>query len=142
VIFRSFGKFFGLAGLRLGFVIGPRAVIAKFRARLGAWPVSAASIAIGTAAYRDAAWIASSRADLHRWAAALDAVLARHGLAARGGCPLFRLVETDQAEALFERLARRAILTRPFDYDPRWLRLGLPGSEADLARLDTALTLG
>lgn len=142
VIFRSFGKFFGLAGLRLGFVIGPRAVIAKFRARLGAWPVSAASIAIGTAAYRDATWIASSRAGLRRRAAALDAVLARHGLAARGGCPLFRLVETDQAEALFERLARRAILTRPFDYDPRWLRLGLPGSEADLARLDTALTLG
>ncbi|MCW1427482.1 threonine-phosphate decarboxylase [Novosphingobium sp. JCM 18896] len=139
VIFRSFGKFFGLAGLRLGFVIAPRAVIARFRARLGAWPVAAAGIAIGTAAYRDDAWITASRADLPCRAAALDTVLARHGLAARGNCPLFRLVETDQAEALFERLARRAILTRPFDYDPRWLRLGLPGNDADLARLDTAL---
>lgn len=139
VIFRSFGKFFGLAGLRLGFVLGPCAVVARFRARLGAWPVSAGAIAIGAAAYADRAWIEASRIELSRQAAALDAVLERHGLSPRGDCPLFRLVETDQAEALFERLARRAILTRPFDYDPRWLRLGLPGCEADLARLDAAL---
>lgn len=139
VIFRSFGKFFGLAGLRLGFVIGPQAVIADFRARLGAWPVSAAAIAIGTAAYRDRAWIAAARAGLPCRAAALDSVLARHGLTARGACPLFRLIESDDAPVLFERLARRAILTRPFDYDPRWLRLGLPGSKAELARLDAAL---
>ncbi len=139
LIFRSFGKFFGLAGLRLGFVLGPRAIIARFRAKLGAWPVSAAAITLGTAAYRDAAWIAAERQDLARQAAQLDAVLERHGLPVIGKCPLFRLVETDDSAALFERLARRAILTRPFDYDPRWLRLGLPGSDAALARLDAAL---
>lgn len=140
VVFRSFGKFFGLAGLRLGFVLGPRDLLAAVRDRLGAWPVSAAAIAIGTAAYRDHAWIAATRGRLAGEAARLDGVLRRHGFAPRGDCPLFRLIETDDAHALFERLARRAILTRPFDYDSRWLRLGLTGD--GLARLDAALTVG
>lgn len=142
VIFRSFGKFFGLAGLRLGFVLGPRALIARFRAALGSWPVSAAALAIGVAAYRDPDWAGEMRARLFADAAALDAVLVRHGLSPIGACPLFRLVETDMAAELFGRLARRAILTRPFDHDPRWLRFGLPGGDAALDRLDRALGHG
>jgi cobalamin biosynthetic protein CobC len=139
ILFRSFGKFFGLAGVRLGFVLGPTSLIAAFRARLGAWPVSSAALAIGTAAYRDAAWIDATRSRLATDGAALDAVLLGHGLRAIGKCPLFRLIEVEDAQALFDRLARHAILTRPFDYDPRWLRLGLPGSAAGLERLDRAL---
>lgn len=142
ILFRSFGKFFGLAGVRLGFVIGPAAVIAGFRRRIGSWPVSAAAIAIGTAAYRDRAWAEAMRATLDAEAAALDAVLATHGYRATGDCPLFRLIATDDAAALFERLARQHILTRPFDHDGRWLRLGLPGGDAALARLDRALRRG
>ena len=139
IIFRSFGKFFGLAGVRLGFVLGPRALIAQYRRRLGSWPLSAAALAIGTAAYRDADWIAAMRIALREQADALDAVLARRGYRPVGACPLFRLIETTDAAALFERLAQHAILTRPFDYDPRWLRLGLPASHEALDRLDMAL---
>ncbi|MDF0542126.1 aminotransferase class I/II-fold pyridoxal phosphate-dependent enzyme [Sphingobium sp. H39-3-25] len=139
VICRSFGKFFGLAGVRLGFILGPESLIAQLRATLGAWPISAAAIAIGHAAYGDRSWIAAMRERLHADAAALDAVLLRHGLSPIGACPLFRLIETPDAMALFDRLARRAILTRPFDSHPRWLRLGLPGSPEALARLDEAL---
>jgi cobalamin biosynthesis protein CobC len=142
IVFRSFGKFFGLAGVRLGFVLGPRAVIGQYRQRLGSWPLSAAALAIGTAAYRDADWIAAMRIALHREAADLDSVLARRGFRAIGVCPLFRLIETADAAALFERLARHAILTRPFDYDPRWLRLGLPANHQALDRLDQALADG
>lgn len=142
IVFRSFGKFFGLAGVRLGFVLGPRTLIAQYRQKLGSWPLSAAALAIGTAAYRDAEWIASMRIALREEANALDAVLARRGFTAIGGCPLFRLIETADAPALFERLARQAILTRPFDYDPRWLRLGLPPSREALDRLDAALADG
>lgn len=142
LVFRSFGKFFGLAGVRLGFMLGPRAIVARMRALLGDWPVSAAAIAIGTAAYSDEAWIAQARASLPARAAALDAVLARHGLQALGACPLFRLIEVDSAAALFDRLARRAILTRPFDYAPGWLRIGLHANDAELARLDAALRDG
>lgn len=142
IVLRSFGKFFGLAGVRLGFAIGPEAVIAPLRGLLGSWPVSAAAIGIGIAAYGDVAWIDAMRERLRGEAVALDAVLARHDLDAIGDCPLFRLIETDDAAALFERLARRRILTRPFDYDPRWLRIGLPGSAEGLARLDEALSHG
>ncbi|MBB5686505.1 aminotransferase class I/II-fold pyridoxal phosphate-dependent enzyme [Sphingobium boeckii] len=142
MVLRSFGKFFGLAGLRLGFAIGPRAMIDRLRARLGSWPVSTAALQIGAAAYADAAWIAMMRQALADEAAALDVVLRRHGFDPRGTCPLFRLIETGHAEALFEHLAGQGILTRPFDHHPRWLRLGLPGSEAALDRLDRALGLG
>jgi cobalamin biosynthetic protein CobC len=79
------------------------------------------------------------RMALREQADALDAVLARRGYSAIGACPLFRLIETDDAAALFERLARHSILTRPFDYDPRWLRLGLPADRQALDRLDAAL---
>ena len=142
IVFRSFGKFFGLAGMRLGFVIAPRAMIAKVRALLGAWPVSAAAIAIGSAAYRDADWIVTMRERLAQDAADLDGMLLGRGLVAIGACPLFRLVDVADASATFARLARHAILTRPFDYDPRWLRLGLPGSAAALDRLERALADG
>lgn len=142
IVFRSFGKFFGLAGVRLGFVLGPRMLIAQYRQRLGSWPLSVAALAIGTAAYRDADWCASMRIGLREQAEALDAVLARRGFRAMGACPLFRLIETADGAALFKRLARYAILTRPFDYEPRWLRLGLPANRQALDRLDQALADG
>jgi cobalamin biosynthetic protein CobC len=139
VIFRSFGKFFGLAGLRLGFVLGPPTILAPIRGLLGAWPVSAAAIAIGTRAYRAASWIAAMRVQLKAEAAALDAVLSAAGYRPRGDCPLFQLIETPDAAALFERLAHRQILTRPFADRPDWLRIGLPPSSEALGRLAEAL---
>lgn len=142
LILRSFGKFFGLAGVRLGFAIGPEAPVGALRRRLGSWPVSAAALRIGTGAYRDAQWIAATRERLAADATALDAVLRRHGFAPLGDCPLFRLIDAGDGAALFDRLARRGILTRPFDQDPSWLRIGLPGSGEALARLDRALADG
>jgi len=142
IVLRSFGKFFGLAGVRLGFLIAPPPLIAELRTRIGAWPVSAAAIAIGSAAYRDTAWIAETRARLAKEAAALDRVLTARGIMPTGDCPLFRLIETDDARALFQRFARRSILTRPFDYEPHWLRIGLPADADALERLDAALADG
>ena len=139
LLFRSFGKFFGLPGLRLGFLLGPRPLLDQVRVRLGAWPLPAAALTIGTAAYRDHGWIAAMPEHLRMQAAALDAGLARHGYRATGACPLFRLIETDDADALFAHLARHRILTRPFDTAPRWLRLGLPAGPEESARLDAAL---
>jgi cobalamin biosynthetic protein CobC len=139
IVLRSFGKFFGLAGVRLGFVIAPVDDLMKVRHRLGSWPVSAAAIAIGIAAYRDGEWQAEMRHRLAQEARLLDDVLARHGLAPEGICPLFRLVRTPDAASLFERLASRGILTRPFDHTPDWLRFGLPGSVEAYDRLDRAL---
>lgn len=142
IVFRSFGKFFGLAGVRLGFVLAPQDIVAALRERFGAWPLSAAAIAIGTAAYADADWIAATRHRLPTETATLDAMLMRRGHRPIGACSLFRLIETHDAHALFDRLARRAILTRPFADQPHWLRIGLPAGADALARLEAALTDG
>lgn len=137
VVLRSFGKFYGLAGVRLGFVGGMPEVVAGIAGWLGSWPVSATALGYGAAAYRDAGWAGAMRVQLAAEGAALDALLAAHGVIATGSCPLFRTVEDDRAPALFVHLAAAGILTRPFDDDPRRLRLGLPG--ADAARLAAAL---
>ena len=142
VVLRSFGKMFGLAGVRLGFAVAAPEWLAGLRRRLGSWPVSTAAIVIGTAAYGDVEWIAETQARLVKECGRLDTVLCSHGLHPQGGSPLFRLLRTPGADALFERLARQGILTRPFDYAPDWLRLGLPGDAEALARLDRALGHG
>ncbi|MET0270251.1 MAG: aminotransferase class I/II-fold pyridoxal phosphate-dependent enzyme [Sphingomonas sp.] len=139
VVLRSFGKFYGLAGVRLGFACGAAGPVARLADLAGSWPVSACALAIGTAAYADAAWADAMRHRLVRAAAALDDLLRAHGLSPTGASPLFRLVETPEAGALFARLAAAGILARPFDYAPRWLRLGLPDGPAALDRLDRAL---
>lgn len=139
IVLRSFGKFFGLAGVRLGFVLGPSNVLAPLRRLLGEWPVCSAALTFGTVAYADKTWISATRAMLPAQAAGLDAVLSRHGLVAQGQCPLFRLVETEHAHALFTALASQHILARPFAAHPNLLRFGLPDGDADLARLDAAL---
>lgn len=142
ILFRSFGKFFGLAGLRLGFVLGPTTVIERYRGLLGDWPIHSAGIVIGAAAYADARYVELTRRQLSASAGRLDRLLRRHGFDPMGDCPLFTLIETKAAKGLFEKLARRAILTRPFDYAPRWLRIGLPGNEEAWQRLDEVLSDG
>jgi cobalamin biosynthetic protein CobC len=142
LVLRSFGKFFGLAGVRLGFVCGAAGLVARIAERAGSWPVSATALAYGAAAYRDAAWIAAMRARIAAAARALDDVLRAAGHDPVGDCPLFRMIRCADAEALFVRLARAGILTRPYDDAPDRLRIGLPGDAAALARLAEALRHG
>lgn len=139
IVLRSFGKFYGLAGLRLGFVIAPPAIVEGLRDLLGDWPVSGPAIEIGTKAYADRDWAAMQAARVAEAAARLDALLAGAGLTVMGGAALFRLVETPHAHALFDHLAQRGILTRPFADRPQALRLGLPGTPAAWDRIATAL---
>lgn len=139
VVLRSFGKFYGLAGLRLGFVVAAPAVAAAVRGLFGDWPVCAEAIAAGLSAYPDTAWASAARARLARDAARLDRLLVAAGLRVIGGASLFRLAEAEDAPARFERLARAGVLARPFADQPRRLRFGLPGSDADFDRLAAAL---
>ena len=139
-VIRSFGRFYGLPGLRLGFVFGARRLMGRLEAALGPWPVSGPAIAIGAAALGDADWSKAMRYQLVDRARRLDDVLTRHGLKVLGGTPLFRLVSLPNARHLHEALARQGIWTRSFSYAPQWLRLGLPAGDADFARLDGALT--
>lgn len=139
IVLRSFGKFYGLPGLRLGFVVAPPDVASDLRELLGDWPVSGPAIAIGTAAYRDGAWGDAQSRRIAEAGNRLDAALDAADLDIVGSTPLFRLVRSDQATRLFLTLAHYRILTRPFTHTPDRLRIGLPAGPAAVARLSAAL---
>lgn len=139
IVLRSFGKFYGLAGVRLGFVIAGPPVIARVRELLGDWPVSADAIAVGLAAYADDEWAERTRERLLHSAQRLDDLLISSGLAIVGGTSLFRLARSDDARDRFDRLLRAGILVRPFDHDTTLLRFGLPHEPSAWRRLADAL---
>ncbi|WP_377827571.1 threonine-phosphate decarboxylase CobD [Bradyrhizobium lupini] len=139
LILRSFGKFYGLAGLRLGFALGNSSDIARVAAISGPWPVSGAAIAIGCRALRDDAWAEATSARLARDCVRLHGMVQSQGWTLVGGTQLFRLYKTPDAPAAQEKLARRHIWSRVFAREPTWLRLGLPGSESEWTRLAETL---
>jgi len=139
VVLRSFGKFYGLAGLRLGFALASPAIAARLRAGLGPWAVGGPALAIGAAALADQSWAATTRVRLAHTARRLDQVLTGAGLDVAGGTSLFRLAHTRAAPELFHHLGRAGILVRRFAHQPTWLRFGLPASEPDWQRLAAAM---
>jgi cobalamin biosynthesis protein CobC len=139
VVLRSFGKFFGLAGLRLGFALARPEIAARLAAALGPWAVSGPAIAIGEIALADYGWVEATRKRLEGEARRLDATLAGARIEVVGGTSLFRLVHTSAAENLFEHLGRAGVLVRRFPEHAMWLRIGLPGNEPSWDRLSTAL---
>ncbi|MBZ7922027.1 threonine-phosphate decarboxylase CobD [Ensifer adhaerens] len=139
IVFRSFGKFFGLAGLRLGFVVATEPVLASFADWLGPWAVSGPALTISKALMQgDTTAIAAGILERR---AGLDAALVGAGLKRIGGTGLFVLVEHPRAALLQERLCEAHILTRKFDYAPTWLRIGLAPDAAGDRRLADALAL-
>jgi cobalamin biosynthesis protein CobC len=139
VVLRSFGKFFGLAGLRLGFALAAPPLAARLRATLGPWAVSGPALVVGTQALADKAWIERTRQRLDEAAGRLDEILSGLALTVVGGTSLFRLVQTPAARALFQHLGHAGIWVRAFPDHPNWLRFGLPANERAWRRLKAAL---
>jgi cobalamin biosynthesis protein CobC len=139
LVLRSLGKFYGLAGLRLGFALGSEADVAALSAMAGPWPVSGAAIEIGQRALFDHDWAAETTSRLAHESLRLDDLALDAGWKVVGGTPLFRLYDTGDAIAAQGRLAGARIWSRIFEGQPRWLRLGLPGTDAEWARLAAAL---
>ena len=129
LILKSFGKFWGLAGLRLGFVIGDPELVARIQEMLGPWPVSGIGLQVGATALEDTAWADQTRARLAADAARLDSAMTKAGADSIGGTDLFRLYRVDDAAALQSHLAQSRIWTRTFPYASDWIRVGLPGPE-------------
>ena len=139
VVLKSFGKFFGLAGIRLGFALAAGEVAQRLRDELGPWAVSGPALEQGLTGLSDAAWQEAMRARLRSEATVLDNLLRAAGLSVVGGTSLFRFVRTDHAEMAFNVLGQAGILVRRFDALPDALRFGLPGEDTEWARLEAAL---
>lgn len=139
VILRSFGKFYGLAGVRLGFALCGPATARALRSLSGPWAVSGPALAIGTQALADTDWQKASAARLHADAERLSQMAQATGWPTIGKTALFVTVATHGATGAQIHLARTQIWTRIFPYSPTWMRLGLPGSAPEWARLQAAL---
>ena len=139
LVHRSFGKFFGLAGIRLGFALTDRSLAASLQSRLGAWAVSGPALAIGAAWLADDDLCADLRASIAAQAVLRQEALAPARLSTVGATALFATVAHPEAGALFEALGRRHILTRPFAGSPTWLRFGNPADAEAAGRLSEAL---
>jgi cobalamin biosynthetic protein CobC len=139
IVLRSFGKFFGLAGVRLGLALAAPRIAARIAAILGPWAVSGPALAAGTKALADTVWIEQTRRRLATSAERLDAMLAASGFVSLGGTSLFRLVRVPGANKLFRHLGRAGILVRVFPQHPDWARFGLPANEPAWRRLQNAL---
>ena len=139
LILKSFGKFWGLAGMRLGFVMGDPILVERLSGFLGPWPVAGPALHIGATALEDHQWADQMRTSLTADAAKLDSLMIKANAKIVGGTPLFRLYDVADAAAWQVRLARHHIWSRVFPYNARWLRLGLP-DPAGWSRLENALT--
>lgn len=129
VILKSLGKFWGLAGLRLGFAIGDPIMINKLKNMLGPWPVSGPALEVGRRALEDMHWANATRQRLNVDVARMDAIVQMKGAELIGGTTLFRLYKVDNALKWQKKLARSRVWSRVFPYDDTWLRLGLPPAD-------------
>lgn len=138
IVLRSIGKFFGLAGVRAGFVFAETTLLDALQDELGPWSVAGPSRFATAQALADLNWQAVTRRHLQEQSRNLARVLTRHNLTPNGGCSLFQWVRTSDAAVRHKQLAQHGILTRLFDM-PESLRFGLPGNDENLMRLDRAL---
>jgi cobalamin biosynthetic protein CobC len=138
IVLRSLGKFFGLAGLRVGFVLAEQTLLNQLQEKLGPWAIAHASRYIAQLALQDKLWQQQNRLDLKQNGDRLKQLLSDFGLAPNNGCELFQWIKTKHAQSLHQQLAQQGILTRVF-YDPASLRFGLPRTENDWQRLQIAL---
>ncbi|WP_175907988.1 threonine-phosphate decarboxylase CobD [Burkholderia sp. BCC1640] len=138
VVLRSVGKFFGLAGIRAGFVLARPELVAALRDMLGAWTVSGPARHAVAAAFGDHAWQAAARMRLAADGERLAALLRMHGFAVHA-TPLFSWTDDPRAAALHAALAAHGIWTRYFAR-PSSVRVGLPGNEAEWRRFADALS--
>lgn len=139
VSLRSFGKFFGLAGLRLGFAVGDKQVTAKLLASLGPWAVSGPALMIGAEALSDRQWISEARDFLSSQRTRLEGLIAASGFEIVGATDLFVTASHADSANIAKSLAQNHILVRTFDYAPDWIRFGLPAEEDHFDRLEKVL---
>lgn len=138
VVLRSLDAFFGLAGARVGFVLAEDRLLTALRERCGAWALAGPSREVARAALLDRVWQRAQRQRLLQASAKLAKALTVHHLRPTGGCALFQWCQTNEAETLHTRLARRGIWVLKCD-DPTGVRIGLPGDEAGWVRLRNGL---
>jgi cobalamin biosynthesis protein CobC len=139
IVLRSFGKTYGLPGLRLGFALCSKYNEILLRKALGPWAVSGPALAIGLKALSDLEWVNCAAVQCRHDAERLDDLLKNTGFSSIGGTMLYRLVQHGEAQRIFDKLCAHGILVRRFPEKQDWLRFGLPDDSKAWVRLTAAL---
>lgn len=139
VVLRSFGKFFGLAGARVGFLVSGSKINTALQKKLGPWAVSGPALDVAARAYTDEKWIAETRRNLAQKMEYLVNLMVKSDFNYVGGTSLYGLFEHAEMAEVNQILISAGIYARTFDYNPNWLRLGLPANERDWLQLQTTL---
>lgn len=141
IVLRSFGKTYGLPGVRLGFLLAAPELVERVRAVMGSWPVSTVALALGQQALADTAWQSMAAQQAAQAHERLVSLLGQAGLVCQGQCRLFTLVVHPNAAQLWQHLCEHGVVTRIFAHQPDHLRIGLPAEEGAWHRLSWALRL-
>ena len=139
IILRSFGKFFGLAGLRLGFALADLGTAAVLRDALGPWPISGPALEIGKHAMIDFEWQQNARLSLMNRSRKMEKLLSLHNFRTLGSTSLFLFGTHPQAQNLYCHLANNGVLIRAFESQKDQLRFGIPKDENDFIRTEEVL---
>jgi len=144
IILRSIGKFFGLAGIRCGFVISDNDLLQRLSQKLGPWTLSGVTRFVAKQALLDKAWQVESRKNMIESSLRLKAMLSKAGLVPRGGTALFQWVEHEQAKKFYQAFAEKGVLIRLFHKQGKMtvssLRFGLPENEKQWQHFSEVLT--
>lgn len=141
LVLRSFGKFFGLAGIRLGFVLAGGDLAVRLKEGIGPWAVNGPALEIARQAFLDKTWISQTKNRLEQQAADMDKMLTRYGFAIKGGTSLFRFFKCQEGQEIYRLLGEQGVLVRPFADIKDHIRIGLPKDEREWERLEIALKL-
>ena len=135
IVVRSIGKFFGLAGLRLGFVIGLHPVLQKLQTLFQPWAINHASMLISRQALADTQWQEQQRLKIKAGAKQLEPLLFSlcqdfQELRIENTalfCSVF--AQSIDVQKLHKQLAMLGVWTRMSNPDDKqaWLRFGLVG---------------
>jgi len=138
IILRSIGKFFGLAGIRSGFVLAEPAILNELAEHLGPWTISNPSRFMTQHALQNTSWQQTTRGNINKQSLRLQQLLQQYQLAITGSNPLFQWIKTQQASHIHQQLAQQAVFTRLFTH-PSSIRFGLPANELEWTHLEKAL---
>jgi len=139
IILRSLGKFFGLAGARVGFLLAEAQLIAQMREKLGPWTIAGPSRWVAAQALSDTAWQMRVRHELPLATSRLRNLLMHAGLKPNGGTALFQYIQSKEADQIAHILAKEGILVRQF-LEQSAIRFGLPGEDGEWRRLEYCLS--
>lgn len=136
LVAKTFSKAAGMAGLRLGAVLGQRKSLALVRRALPPYPVNTAALVAGVAALREGKTISRYVSQVKRLRQWLSEELIKRGARVYPGSGNFILAEFGpNASQLFRKLERQNILVRERkDVGPGFARITI-GTEAELKKL-------